>query len=85
MLRILSEKKQRAFYEQHLRTARTVLFEGENRNGAMVGFTDNYIKVTLPFDEKLVNSLRVCNLVKLNEAGICLGSEVEEEHLQPAG
>jgi threonylcarbamoyladenosine tRNA methylthiotransferase MtaB len=57
MLRTLSLKKQRAFYTQHQGTTRTVLFEEENRNGMMSGYTDNYIRVTIPFDTQLINKL----------------------------
>lgn len=45
MLQILSEKKLRHFYEQHLGMERTVLFESGNKDGFLYGFTDNYIKV----------------------------------------
>lgn len=50
MLRILSEKKQHAFYAAHRGELRPVLWEGEEKEGAMYGFTDNYIKVQRPFD-----------------------------------
>lgn len=73
MLRILSEKKQRAFYEKHLGSTRTVLFESENKNGSIQGFTDNYIKVALPYSEELINQLLDCSLLKFNESGQCAG------------
>ena len=57
MLRILSAKKQRQFYTNHLNDTRPVLFEGDNKNGFMHGFTDNYIKVKTPFNPDLVNQL----------------------------
>jgi threonylcarbamoyladenosine tRNA methylthiotransferase MtaB len=57
MLRILSEKKRRQFYEQHLGSIRPVLFEAKNQEGKMFGFTDNYVKVAVNFDEKLINSI----------------------------
>lgn len=62
MLRILSDKKRRNFYEQHLSTARPVLFEAKNQAGKMFGFTDNYIKVAVDFDEKLVNCIAMVEL-----------------------
>jgi threonylcarbamoyladenosine tRNA methylthiotransferase MtaB len=55
MLRNLSEKKRRAFYEQYLGDTREVLFETEEDQGTMHGFTDNYIKVKYPYDPLLVN------------------------------
>lgn len=57
MLRILSEKKRRQFYEQHLGKTFTVLYEAEEEQGMMHGFTENYIKVSAPYDPLLVNEL----------------------------
>jgi len=79
MLRILSEKKQRMFYQQHLGTTRKVLFESENKGGLLSGFTDNYIKVAISFQENRMNELLVSSLVKLDERGICLGEVVSNE------
>jgi threonylcarbamoyladenosine tRNA methylthiotransferase MtaB len=53
----LSEKKLRAFYEKNLGTTQTVLFEAQKNGETMSGFTENYIKVEIPFDEKLINKL----------------------------
>jgi threonylcarbamoyladenosine tRNA methylthiotransferase MtaB len=64
MLRILSEKKKRYFYEQHLNHNLDVLFEASSKGGNMHGFSNNYVKVELPYDEHLVN--RVVS-VKSNE------------------
>ncbi len=55
MLRILSAKKLRAFYEKQKNTVATVLFEHENKNGFMYGFTANYVKVKHPFQQELCN------------------------------
>jgi len=82
MLRILSEKKQRAFYAQHVGTNRKVLFEGENKNGYIHGFTDNYIKVAIPFNASLINTLEPIALMKLNEEGHCLGQLTEKRNLE---
>ncbi|MDP1745044.1 MAG: tRNA (N(6)-L-threonylcarbamoyladenosine(37)-C(2))-methylthiotransferase MtaB [Bacteroidota bacterium] len=69
MLRILSAKKIRHFYEQHLGDTRTVLFEGDNKNGFMHGFTDNYIKVKTPFNPDLINKLKLVILKELDADG----------------
>ena len=55
MLRILSAKKKRAFYEKNIGTTRTVLFEHENKDGYIHGFTENYIKVKVGYDPGLRN------------------------------
>jgi threonylcarbamoyladenosine tRNA methylthiotransferase MtaB len=69
-LHILSEKKKRAFYEQNIGTNRTVLFEAEEENGMMLGFTENYIKVKVPFDASLVNTLQPITLTEIDRDGV---------------
>jgi len=53
----LSEKKLRAFYEKNLGSEQTVLFEDHQKKERMTGFTENYIKVEVPYQEELVNEL----------------------------
>lgn len=69
-LHILSDKKKRAFYEQNVGTTRTVLFEAEEENGMMNGFTENYVKVKLPFDPALVNTLQSITLTEIDRDGV---------------
>ena len=57
ILRNLSYKKMQAFTEQHIGNKRSVLFEGVNKNGIMEGFTDNYIKITTPFNKEWENEI----------------------------
>ncbi|MFW6290006.1 MAG: tRNA (N(6)-L-threonylcarbamoyladenosine(37)-C(2))-methylthiotransferase MtaB [Mariniphaga sp.] len=54
----LSEKKLRAFYQKHLETEQTVLFEIQKKGSSMSGFTKNYIKVETPYREELINELQ---------------------------
>lgn len=70
MLRGLSAKKRRAFYENQLGTERTVLFEGENKEGYIHGFTENYVKVKTPWNPELINTLHKVNLTKIDEDGL---------------
>ena len=54
----LSERQQREFIERHLGTERPVLFEQPPAGSkVMHGFTDNYIRVTVPYREELVNKV----------------------------
>ena len=69
MLRSLSVKKRRAFYESQLGTNRTVLFESENKEGYIHGFTENYVKVKTPWNPELVNTLHEINLTKIDDDG----------------
>ena len=69
MLRGLSVKKRRAFYESQLGSTRTVLFESENKEGYIHGFTENYVKVKTPWNPELVNSLHEIELTTIDEDG----------------
>ena len=69
MLRILSAKKRRMFYEKHLGTTREVLFEKEIKDGYLVGFTDNYKKVRIPWNPALSNQLCSVELNRIDEDG----------------
>lgn len=55
MLRVLSAKKLRAFYDRFRGSTQQVIFEHENKEGFMYGFSKNYLKLKLPYDEALVN------------------------------
>lgn len=69
-LHFLSHKKKRAFYEQNIGKEMEVLFEGDNNDGFMNGFTANYIKVKLPFDALLVNTIKKVKLLELDRDGL---------------
>ena len=71
MLRALSIKKRRAFYESQLGKRFKVLFEGENKGGYIEGFTENYIKVRTPWNPSLVNNFYEVELKKIDEVGYC--------------
>ncbi len=75
MLRILSQKKKRHFYQQYIGTEQVALLEAKNIEGKMTGFTQNYIKVAVPFDESLINQL----------VTVKLGDIIDEEDLTIEG
>ena len=70
MLRGLSVKKRRSFYESQLENELTVLFESENKEGFIHGFTENYVKVKTPWNPELVNTLHNIKLTEIDEDGI---------------
>ncbi len=80
MLRILSEKKRRYFYEQHLGETRPVLWEAEADGMHMQGFTDNYVKVKRPYDPKRANTIEAVTLTGLDETGEVLLKGFTENH-----
>lgn len=69
-LQILSNKKRRAFYETQLGKTKSVLFEGEENEGTMYGFTENYVKVKTPFNADLVNQIKTVNLLEIDRDGV---------------
>lgn len=69
MLRGLSVKKRRAFYESQIGLTKTVLFESENKEGYIHGFTENYVKVKTPWDPALANTLHQIKLTEIDQDG----------------
>ena len=70
MLRNLSVKKRRKFYEDNLGREEFVLFENDIENGRMHGFTRNYIRVSAKYDPVLINEVVPVSLSKINENGL---------------
>ena len=70
MLRGLSAKMRRSFYESQLGNTLTVLFESENKEGYIHGFTENYVKVKSPWNPELVNTLHKVTLSEIDEDGL---------------
>ncbi len=68
-LRILSSKFQRAHYERNIGATRNVLFESEETEGLMHGYTDNYIRVSIPYDVALANAVVPVQLHRINGDG----------------
>jgi len=74
MLRILSAKKKRAFYEKNIGSNRTVLFEHENKMGYIQGFTENYVKVKVPYDPGFRNQILKVKLNDIDDDGSVLAT-----------
>lgn len=81
MLRILSEKKKMAFYRTQIGKTLPVLWEHENKNGVMYGFTENYVRVQKPFDENSINTIETLKLNKIESDGTVSAIPVFEEFL----
>ncbi|WP_421889110.1 tRNA (N(6)-L-threonylcarbamoyladenosine(37)-C(2))-methylthiotransferase MtaB [Marinoscillum sp.] len=78
MLRALSEKKKRYFYEQHVDQMQTVLFEDDVEDGHMHGFTENYIRIKAKYDPVLINEMKVVKMARVDASGLMEVEEVEE-------
>ncbi|MDN3644268.1 tRNA (N(6)-L-threonylcarbamoyladenosine(37)-C(2))-methylthiotransferase MtaB [Lutimonas halocynthiae] len=79
MLRGLSVKKRRAFYESQIGATFNVLFEGENKKGYIHGFTQNYVKVKTPWNPDLVNTLHPVKLSSIDEDGLVRFEWIKEK------
>ncbi|MCB0380212.1 MAG: tRNA (N(6)-L-threonylcarbamoyladenosine(37)-C(2))-methylthiotransferase MtaB [Flavobacteriales bacterium] len=73
MLHILSEKKRRQFYSEHIGATYNVLFESENNDGFLNGFTENYIKVKVPYNALLENTIQTMKLSHVDAEGVVEG------------
>ncbi|HMW96925.1 MAG TPA: MiaB/RimO family radical SAM methylthiotransferase, partial [Flavobacteriales bacterium] len=80
-LRILSTKLQRAHYERHLDSERPALFEAEENEGRMLGYTDNYLRVSMPYDAALAGLVVPVRLGRINGDGHIEGTAVEAAHI----
>ncbi len=81
MLRILSEKKKMAFYQTQLGKTLPVLWEHDNKNGFMYGFTENYVRVKKVFDINSVNQIEMLKLTKIDDEGIVAVEAAFEDFL----
>ncbi len=79
MLRVLSAKKRRAFYESQLGKDKEVLFEGNFKDGFITGFTENYVKVKTHWDPDLVNTKKMIRLKSIGEDGLVRFEALEQE------
>jgi threonylcarbamoyladenosine tRNA methylthiotransferase MtaB len=69
-LHLLSDRKKRQFYQENIGSVRTVLFEQEEDEGIMYGFTENYVKVKYTYQPDLVNTFQSIKLLDLDRDGI---------------
>jgi len=67
MLRILSEKKRHAFYESQVGRKGTALFENDIEGGKIHGFTENYVRVAVPFQEGLINTFQEVEMIEIGD------------------
>ena len=80
MLRSLSEKKRRIFYNSQINRERPILFESENKLGYIYGYTDNYVKVRHPWSPDLSNKIINARLTKIDKDGYVRIDGVSKKH-----
>lgn len=79
MLRILSAKKRREFYESQLGKTKEILYEGNFKDGYITGFTENYVKVKSLWNPELINTKAKVRLDKIDEDGSVLFKLAQRE------
>lgn len=78
LLRELSQKKQHYFYQQNIGKIRQVLWEDTIKEGYMFGFTDNYIRVSIPYEKNRIGTMTPVQLGEWNISHRCLQGQVLE-------
>jgi len=81
-LQQLSEKKKRFFYESQLNKEFTVLFEAQEQNGEMYGFTENYVKIKSAYNPDWINELKTVIPTHVNADGT-VHAEILVDKLAP--
>ncbi|MBI9060411.1 MAG: tRNA (N(6)-L-threonylcarbamoyladenosine(37)-C(2))-methylthiotransferase MtaB [Marinilabiliaceae bacterium] len=71
-LHLLSDKKTKQFYREHINTTAEILLEGADKDGFMTGYTANYIKAELPYNKTLTNKIVNVQLTHLNPDGFSM-------------
>ena len=71
LLHELSEQKKDRFYRQQIGKAAEVLWESDNINGFMHGFTGNYVKVRTPYQSVLINQINLVRIISVNTDDTC--------------
>lgn len=77
MLHILSDKKKRAFYQSHINEIRSVLIENDVADNTIYGFSENYIRVGVPYDPQLINQIVQVRLSEMEASGNLRGEIME--------
>jgi threonylcarbamoyladenosine tRNA methylthiotransferase MtaB len=80
ILRILSDKKKRIFYENMVGKKSTILFEDDVIDGMMRGFTSNYIRMVNDYNESVINKLEGIEITNLTNDGLCTGRLIDTKY-----
>ena len=72
LLRILSSRKKADFYKKHLGSTHNVLFESENKNGFIEGFSSNYLRFRRKWDSSLEGSVIKSKFTEIDSEGFAI-------------
>ena len=70
ILHLLSDRKKLAFYQTQVGKRKAVLFEQEENEGWLYGFSENYVKVKTPYNEALINQIVAVELTEIDRDGL---------------
>lgn len=73
LLRALSVQLKRKFYMSQLGTIKNVLFEPENRNGFIYGFSNNYVRIKTPWRSSIKDKIIPFELQNISDDGLVTG------------
>lgn len=82
ILRRISQRKLRSFYDHHIGETLPVLFEADDKNGLMHGYTPNYIRVNRPYNPEFINRVVDCRLTGIGDDGTMNAETVTLSQLQ---
>lgn len=74
----LSNKKKTLFYQQNIHRECFALIESKKTNGFPTGFTDNYIRIKLPYDTAIINEIVKVKILKMDTDGVCKAEIISE-------
>ena len=72
LLRLLSSRKKSDFYKSNIGTTNNVLFESENKNGYIEGFSENYIRFRRIWDPKLAGTIKQMKFNEIDPEGFAI-------------
>ena len=72
LLRLLSSRKKAAFYERNIGSIQDVLFESEEKNGFIEGFSSNYIRFRRPWDPNLTGTIVKSMFINIDPEGFAI-------------
>jgi threonylcarbamoyladenosine tRNA methylthiotransferase MtaB len=78
LLRSLSVQLKRKFYENQLGSNQNILFENENKNGYIYGFSSNYVRLKTPWRKNLVDTIMSYKLKEIDQDGLVTGEKSEK-------
>ena len=72
LLRLLSSRKKATFYERNIGSIQDVLFESEEKDGFIEGFSSNYIRFRRPWDPNLIGTIVKSIFIDIDSEGFAI-------------